>query len=160
MALGAAICDNLDPMTTPKIDPGTLEIKTNAPQEVHVELFPTSEKDKYIPGFAYHTEGPYFTGGLHWQIQKGDTLKDQYAMFVTFILSPQVSKLEGDFWYSPVYGHGNHKRTMMCIPYATWQAGCHFGVKHIHDHQVIDPEIVITPIGGSLPRSSETTTQS
>lgn len=146
-------------MTTPPIDLRALEIKTNEPQEVHVELFPIEgEKNKYMPGFAYHADGPYCTGGLHWQIQKGDTIHDQYAMFVTFILSDQVKKLEGDFWYSPVYRHGHeqdghkhghHKRrAMMCIPYATWQAGSHFGVKHIHDHQVIDPEIVITPIGG------------
>lgn len=136
-------------MTTHPIDPGTLEIKTNVPREVYVELFPNdADKDKYTPGFAYHVEGPYYTGGLHWHIQKGDTLNDQYAMFVTFILSPQVKKLEGDFWYSPVYGHGSSRRAIMCIPYVTWQAGCHFGVQHIHDHKVIDPEIVITPIGG------------
>jgi hypothetical protein len=152
-------------MITPLLDPGPLEITTNEPQEVHVKLFPIEgEQGKYIPGFAYRDGGTYYSGGLHWQIQKGDTIHDQYAMFVTFILSPEIKKLEGDFWYSPVYeqrhghesgeqdGHTHHRRrAMMCIPYATWKAGCHFGVKHVHDHQVIDPEIVITPIGGHQP---------
>jgi len=128
-------------MTTYKTDPAPFEIKTNEPQTVYVHLFQLDVSNPDLtPGFALHRHDTYFTGGINWQIQKGDTIHDQYAMFVTFILSDNVKKLEGDFWYSPVYRHDDQRRTRMSIPYATWKAGSHFGVVHRHDHRVIDPK--------------------